>query len=65
MKEVIKTVGINPKRLIMEFCSSAEGAKFQKVATEFDKIIRELGPNPLRKESDAQKKEKAKVTAKA
>ena len=56
LKAVIKTVGINPKRLIMEFCSSAEGAKFQKVATEFDKVIRELGPSILRKKSDTQKK---------
>ncbi len=47
----------------MEFCSSAEGAKFQKVATEFDKLIRELGPSPLRKKSDAQEKAKAKVKA--
>ena len=64
MKEVIKTVGINPERLRMEFCSSAEGAKFQKVATEFDKTIQELGPNILRKKSDAQKK-KAKAKANA
>jgi len=63
MKEVIKTVGINPKRLIMEFCSSAEGAKFQKVATEFDKIIRELGPSILRKKSETQEKAKAKAKA--
>lgn len=63
LNEVIKTVGINPKRLRMEFCSSAEGAKFQKVATEFDKLIRELGPNPLRKKSDAQEKAKAKAKA--
>ena len=63
MKEVIKIVGINPERLKMEFCSSAEGAKFQKVATEFDKIIRELGPSILRKKSDAQGKAKAKAKA--
>jgi len=47
----------------MEFCSSAEGAKFQKVATEFDKVIRELGPSILRKKSDTQKKAKAKAKA--
>ncbi len=32
----------------MAFCSSAEGAKFQKLATEFDKEIRELGTSILR-----------------
>jgi coenzyme F420-reducing hydrogenase delta subunit len=47
----------------MTFCSSAEGAKFQRIATEFDKLIRELGPNPLRIKSGTQ--EKAKVKAKA
>jgi coenzyme F420-reducing hydrogenase delta subunit len=37
----------------MAFCSSAEGQKFQKTATEFDKVIRELGKNPLKqKKSD-------------
>ena len=61
LKEVIKTVGINPERLKMEFCSSAEGAKFQNVATEFDKSIRELGPSIIRKKSDAQQKKKVKA----
>ena len=49
----------------MAFCSSAEGAKFQNVATEFDKLIRELGPSPLRSKSATQKKEKAKTEVKA
>ena len=47
----------------MEFCSSAEGAKFQKVATEFDKLIREIGPSPLRTKGDAPEKAKAKAKA--
>jgi len=37
----------------MAFCTSAEGQKFQKVTTEFDKEIRTLGKNPLKqKKSD-------------
>ena len=48
LSEVIKSVGINPKRLKMAYCSSAEGAKFQKLAIEFDKEIRELGTSILR-----------------
>jgi F420-non-reducing hydrogenase iron-sulfur subunit len=63
LKEVVKAIGINPERIKMTFCSSAEGAKFQRIATEFDKLIRELGPNPLRIKSGTQ--EKAKVKAKA
>jgi len=46
---VVKTVGIDPKRLKMEFCSSAEGAKYREVAISFDEEIRKLGPNPIRK----------------
>lgn len=48
LREVIKNIGINPKRLKMAYCSSAEGAKFQKLATEFDKEIKELGTSILR-----------------
>ncbi len=40
----------------MEFCSAAEGQKFQRVAKEFDKQIKELGPNPIK--NDTQKKKK-------
>ena len=47
----------------MSFCSSAEGAKFQKIATEFDKLIRDLGPNPFPIKSDTQEKAKAKAKA--
>jgi F420-non-reducing hydrogenase iron-sulfur subunit len=65
LEKIAKTIGVNPERLRMEFCSSAEGAKFQKVATEFDEEIRKLGPSPLRPKSHAQKKEKAKEKAKA
>jgi coenzyme F420-reducing hydrogenase delta subunit len=65
LEKIAKTIGINPKRIKMVFCSSAEGAKFQKVAAEFDKVIRELGPSPLRSKGVTQKKEKAKAKAKA
>ncbi len=40
------------------YCTAAEGQKFQREATEFDKVIRELGPNPFKSESDTSKKEK-------
>ncbi len=63
MKEIVKAIGINPERIKMTFCSSAEGAKFQKIATEFDKLIRELGPSPLRTKSGTPEKAKAKAEA--
>jgi len=49
---VVKAVGLNPKRLKMEYCSSAEGSKYRKVATSFDEEIRKLGPSPLRKKNN-------------
>jgi len=60
LKEVMRAVGLSEERLMMGFCSAAEGEKFQRTATEFDKRIRELGPSPLRTKSGTSKK-KAKV----
>ena len=48
LREVVKAVGINPERLKMEFCSSAEGSKFRDLAISFDEEIRKLGPNPIK-----------------
>jgi coenzyme F420-reducing hydrogenase delta subunit len=49
-------MGISEQRLKMGFCSAAEGQKFQREATEFDKLIRELGPSPLRSKGNTPKK---------
>jgi len=48
---VVKTVGLDPKRLRMEYCSSAEGSKYREVVISFDEEIRKLGPSPLRKKN--------------
>ncbi|NLI83188.1 MAG: hydrogenase iron-sulfur subunit [Deltaproteobacteria bacterium] len=37
-------VGLNPKRVFFGQCSSAEGERFVKMVTDFDKDIREIGP---------------------
>ena len=59
MTEILNSTGIDGNRLKMFFCSSAEGQKFKEIAIEFDKEIRELGPNPLRVPSkDSSKKKK-------
>ncbi len=62
--EVLKAVGLEPERIRMEFCSSAEGSKFRETAIEFDKKIRELGPSPLRPKGGTSEKKKAKEKAK-
>ncbi|MBD3215301.1 MAG: hydrogenase iron-sulfur subunit [Candidatus Lokiarchaeota archaeon] len=51
LKEVIESIGIDPARIRMEFCSSAEGQKFKEIATEFHDQIEKLGKNPLSKGS--------------
>jgi coenzyme F420-reducing hydrogenase delta subunit len=51
-------MGIDERRLMYGYCSAAEGQKFQREATEFDKVIKELGPSPFKLKSDTSKKEK-------
>ena len=40
-------VGIDPRRLRLEWISGSEGELFARIATTFTEEIRELGPNPL------------------
>jgi coenzyme F420-reducing hydrogenase delta subunit len=51
-------MGLEAERLKFGYCTAAEGQKFQREATEFDKLIRSLGPSPLKSKSDTPKKVK-------
>lgn len=53
-------MGLSEDRVMLGYCTAAEGQKFQQEAIKFDKLIHELGPSPLRPGSDASKK-KAKT----
>ncbi|RLF44844.1 MAG: methyl-viologen-reducing hydrogenase subunit delta [Thermoplasmata archaeon] len=44
MKKLLEQMGINPRRLRLEWISATEGAKFAKVMEEFVNEIREIGP---------------------
>ncbi|MBC7128938.1 MAG: hydrogenase iron-sulfur subunit [Thermoplasmatales archaeon] len=44
MKRLLKEMGINPKRLRIEWISATEGKKFASVVEEFVEEIRKLGP---------------------
>lgn len=59
IKEVLKSIGIEPERIMMTYCSAAEGQKFQNEATKFDKLIHELGPSPMKSKKANKKKAKA------
>lgn len=48
VKKIMGDVGLDERRVGLDWVSAAEGEKFQKVITEFVNQIKELGPNPLR-----------------
>jgi F420-non-reducing hydrogenase iron-sulfur subunit len=41
---LIKQLGLDPKRVRLEWVSASEGKRFSEVITEFTNQIRELGP---------------------
>lgn len=48
LKRAISEIGLDPRRIRLEWVSAAEGQRFAEVITEFTEEIRELGPNPLK-----------------
>lgn len=50
LKKLISQIGIDPRRVRLEWISSAEGGKFAQVINDFTAEIKELGPNPLSRE---------------
>lgn len=48
LKRAISEIGLDPRRIRLEWVSAAEGQRFAKVVTEFTEEIRKLGPNPLK-----------------
>ncbi len=47
-KQALKTVGLEPERLRLEWISASEGEKFARVVKEMVDGIRKIGKNPLR-----------------
>ena len=48
VKELLKSLGIEPERVRLEWISASEGEKFAKTIQSFVEEIRKLGPNPLK-----------------
>ncbi len=46
-KKLLEGLGINPKRLRLEWVSASEGARYKEVVTDFTEQIRMLGPLKL------------------
>jgi coenzyme F420-reducing hydrogenase delta subunit len=49
VKRLLEEVGVEPERVEMYNMSSAMGARFAEVATEFTERIKQLGPNPVKR----------------
>ena len=53
LKETLKSLGLEPERVRLEWISASEGEKFAKVVKEFIEELKKLGPIPIRGEKDA------------
>ena len=49
LKRLISQLGIDPRRVRLEWISAAEGRKFAQVITNFTNEIKKLGPNSLKR----------------
>ena len=50
LKETLGQIGIDARRLRLEWVSASEGGKFARIVKEFMEEIRSLGPSQLRRE---------------
>ena len=50
VKELLEEAGIGGDRVAMYNLSSAQGQRFAEIAKEMTEKVRELGPNPAKKE---------------
>ena len=48
MKNILRNIGLDDRRLRMTFVSASEGAKWAGVVEDVVKTINELGPSPLK-----------------
>lgn len=47
-KKLVSELGVDPRRIRLEWVSASEGTRFKDVVTEFTEQIRELGPLQLK-----------------
>jgi len=45
---ILEAIGVAPERVLMENCSSAEGAKIAQIARDMTAKLEKLGPSPLK-----------------
>ena len=47
LQTILEGIGINSKRLRLEWVSASEGGKYGQVVNDFVREIKELGPSPI------------------
>jgi len=48
IQRALTEIGIDPRRVRLEWISASEGNKFQQTMVEYTELIRDLGPSPVR-----------------
>src|SRR3989304_4843157 len=52
-RKLLESIGVEGERLEMYFVSGGQGATFAKAAREMTERVKKLGPNPLKRTSEA------------
>jgi F420-non-reducing hydrogenase iron-sulfur subunit len=53
LKKMLTQLGIEPQRLRLEWISASEGDKFASVVTDMVAELKQIGPNPLKANTQA------------
>jgi len=48
LKRALSEIGIDPRRVHLEWISASEGGKFQQTISTYVELIRKLGPSPVK-----------------
>ncbi|MBD3230186.1 MAG: hydrogenase iron-sulfur subunit [Candidatus Lokiarchaeota archaeon] len=52
IKLILEAIGLSPDRVLFDNCSSAEGSKIAGIVREMTAKLKELGPSPLKIQSE-------------
>jgi F420-non-reducing hydrogenase iron-sulfur subunit len=48
LKKILGYLGIDPRRVRLDWVSASEALRFASIVSDFTTEIKELGPNPLK-----------------
>jgi F420-non-reducing hydrogenase iron-sulfur subunit len=48
LKKLMQQAGFEPERLRLEWISASEGSKLAEVIKDYVRVLKKLGPNPIR-----------------